>query len=129
MCSLITLLNILMNKKVRHIGKRKAGGSARKRLRKITHLRIRKFMLHKKKKKRLLYFKEDTIDSEKLQSAVPSLTSRERTVQAPPSKREEKRKKKRKMRKGKKRTKKKGKTEKAVLKSFFKHTAPSGYVP
>ena len=35
MCSLITLLNILMNKKTRHIGKRKVGNSARKRLRKL----------------------------------------------------------------------------------------------
>ena len=34
-CSLITLFNILMNKKTRHIGKRKAGSSARKRLRKL----------------------------------------------------------------------------------------------
>ena len=55
---------------------------------KITHLRISKFMLHKKKI--VLYFKEDTIDSEKLQSAVPSLTSRERTVQAVPSKKKKK---------------------------------------
>ena len=44
------------------------------------------------KKKIVLYFKEDTIDSEKLQSAVPSLTSREQTVQAAPSKREERKK-------------------------------------
>ena len=43
-------------------------------------------MLHKKKEKIILYFKEDTIDSKKLQLAVPSLTSRERTVQAVPSK-------------------------------------------
>ena len=42
------------------------------------------------KKKIVLYFKEDTIDSEKLQSVVPSLTSQERKVQAAPSKREEK---------------------------------------
>ena len=42
-------------------------------------------MLHREKKI-VLYFKEDTIDSEKLQSAVPSLTSLERTVQVAPSK-------------------------------------------
>ena len=35
MCSLITLLNILMNQKARHIDKRKAGSSARKLLRKL----------------------------------------------------------------------------------------------
>ena len=55
---------------------------------KIKHLRIRKFMLHKKKI--VLCFKEVTIDLEKLQSAVPSLTSWERTVHAAPSKREKK---------------------------------------
>ena len=37
--------------------------------------------------------------------------------------------KRRKRRKRKKRRKKKEKMEKAVLKSFFKHTTPSGYVP
>ena len=37
--------------------------------------------------------------------------------------------KRRKRRKRKKRRKKKEKMEKAVLKSFFKHTAPFGYVP
>ena len=36
------------------------------------------------KKKSVLYFKEDTIDSKKLQSAVPSLKSQEQTVQAAP---------------------------------------------
>ena len=46
-------------------------------------------MLHKKKII-VLYFKEDTIDSEKLQSAVPSLTSRDQTVQAVPLKKKKK---------------------------------------
>ena len=35
MCSLITLFNILMNKKVRHLGKRKTDSSARKHPRKL----------------------------------------------------------------------------------------------
>ena len=82
-----------MNKKARHIGKRKAGSSARKRLRKL-HTSEYSNSCFTKKKKIVFYFKEDTIDSEKLQSAVPSLTSRERTVQAASSKREEIRKKK-----------------------------------
>ena len=81
MCSLITLLNILMNKKARHIGKRKAGSSARKLLRKLHTSEYANSCF--KKKKIVLYFKEDTIDSEKLQSAMPSLTSRERTVMGP----------------------------------------------
>ena len=97
------------------------------------------------KKKIVLYFKEDTIDSEKLQSTVPSLTSREQTVQAAPSKgrkKKEKKKKERKRewkreRKGEKKEKEeenkkegKGKMEKAGLKSFsLKHTASSEYVP
>ena len=42
-------------------------------------------MLHRKKNI-VLYFKEDIIDSEKLQSVVSSLPSRERIVQAAPSK-------------------------------------------
>ena len=77
---------------------------------KITHLIIRKFMLHQKKKI-VFYFKEDTIDSEKLQSEVPSLTSRERTVQAGPSKREERKKISRKG-KGKRRRESANKKEK-----------------
>ena len=73
-----------------------------------------------KKKKIVLYFKEDTIDSEKLQSVVPSLTSRERKVQAAPSKREEKKSQERerereeervRTRKKKEKEKKKGKRE------------------
>ena len=91
-------------------------------------------MLHKKKKKIVPYFKEDTIDSEKLQSAVPSLTSRDRTVQAAPSKREERRKKNLKEKeneeeKGKEEKKKEEKMERAVLKVFFEYTAPSRYIP
>ena len=74
-----------MNQKARHIGKRKAGSSARKCLRKL-HTSEYKNSCFTKKKKIVIYFKEDTIDSEKLQSAVPSLTSRERTIQAAPSK-------------------------------------------
>ena len=69
-----------MNKKKRHIGKRKAGSSARKRLRKLHTSEYENSCFI------ILYFKENTIDSKKLQSAVPSLTSRERTVQAAPSK-------------------------------------------
>ena len=98
MCSLITLLNIPMNQKARHIGKRKAGNSPRKRLRK---LHTSEYANSCSKNKIVLYFKEDTIVSEKLQSTVPSLTSRKRTVQAAPSKREERRKKNLKKRKGK----------------------------
>ena len=60
-----------MNKKARHIGKRKAGSSARK------NYTPQNMKIHASQKKKIvLYFKEDTIDSEKLQSAVPSLTSR-----------------------------------------------------
>ena len=79
-------------KKTRHIGKRKACSSARKRLRKIHTSEYENSCLTKKKKI-VLYFKEDTIDSKKLQSAVPSLTSRERIVQAAPSKIKNKKKK------------------------------------
>ena len=75
-----------MNQKARHIGKRKAGSSARKRLRKLHTSEYENSCFTKKKKKIVLYFKEDTIDSEKLQSSAPSLTSRERTVQAAPLK-------------------------------------------
>ena len=92
MCSLITLINVLMNKKARHISKRKAGISARKRLIKL-HTSEYENSCFAKKKKIVLYFKEDTIDSEKLQSAVSSLTSWERTVQAAPSKKKKNRKK------------------------------------
>ena len=87
MRSLITLFNILMNKKTRHIGKRKAGSSARKRLRKLHTSEYENSCFI------VLYFKEDTIDSKKLQSVVPSLTSQERTVQAAPSKKNLKKKK------------------------------------
>ena len=80
MCSLITLFNILMNKKTRHIGKRKAGSSVEKLLRKLHTSEYKNSCFI------VLYFKEDTIDSKKLQSAVPSFTSRERTVQPTPSK-------------------------------------------
>ena len=121
-----------MNQKARHIGKRKASSSARKRLIKL-HTSEYENSCFAKQKKIVLYFKEDTIDSEKLQSAVSSLTSRERTVQAAPSKkknsqerkrereREEervrtrkkrKRKRRRKRRKGKKRRKKRKKGKK-----------------
>ena len=81
---------------------------------KITHLRICKFMLHKKKKKEkiVLYFKEDTIDSEKLQSAVPSLTSQERIVQAAPSKKKKKSQERERERVERVRTKKKKQKEK-----------------
>ena len=90
-------------------------------------------MLHKKKKI-VLYFKEDTIDSEKLQSTAPSLTSRERTVQASPSKKKKisrkgkgkrrresanMREKEKKEEKGKEEKKKEEKMERAVLKVFF----------
>ena len=71
-------------KKTRHIDKRKAGSSARKRLRKLHALEYENSCFTKKKI--VLYFKEDPIDSKKLQSPVPSLTSQERTVQAAPSK-------------------------------------------
>ena len=92
MCSLITLLNILMNQKARLIGKRKVSSSARKRLRKL-HTSEYANSCFTKKKKIILYFKEDTIDSEKLQSTVSSLASWERTIQAAPSQREERKKK------------------------------------
>ena len=72
-----------MNQKERHIGKRKASSSARKRLRKLHTSKYENSCFTKKI---VLYFKEDTIDSEKLQSVVPSLTSQERTVQATPLK-------------------------------------------
>ena len=112
-------------------------------------------MLHKKKKI-VLYFKEDTIDSEKLQSAVPSLTSRERTGQVALSKREERRKKNLKKGKGKekkrecererkekngegkgegrgereRREEERGKNGERGTKSFFfEYTAPSRYIP
>ena len=88
-----------MNQKARHIGKRKAGNSARKRLRKLHTSEYANSRF--KKKKIVFYFKEDTIDSEKLQSVVPSLTSWERTKQAAPSKREERRKEKKNLKKGK----------------------------
>ena len=87
-----------MYKKARHIGKRKAGSSARKRLRKLHTSEYENSCFTKKKI--VLYFKEDTIDSEKLQSTAPSLTSRERTVQASPSK------KKKNLKKGKGKEKK-----------------------
>ena len=50
MCSLITLFNILMNKKVRHLGKRKTDSLARKRPRKLhtleyTNSYFKKFLL------------------------------------------------------------------------------------
>ena len=70
-------------KKTRHIGKRKAGSSDRKRLRKLHASEYKNSCFTKKI---VLYFKEDTIDSKKLQLAVPSLTSQERTVQVVPSK-------------------------------------------
>ena len=134
-----------MNKKARHIGKRKVGSSARKRLRKL-HTSEYENSFFIKKKKIVLYFKEDTIDSEKLQSTVSSLTSREQTVQAAPSKkksherereREEervrtggkrRRKMRRKMRKGKKRRKKRKKNEESGTK-VFEYTAPSRCIP
>ena len=78
-----------MNQKARHIGKRKAGSSVRKCLRKLHTSEYANSCFTQKK---ILYFKEDTIDLEKLQSVVPSLASRERTVQAAPSKREERKK-------------------------------------
>ena len=96
----------------------------------LTHLRISKFMLHKKKRI-VLYFKEDTIDSENLQSAAPSLTSRERTVQAAPLKKKfsrkgkrrresvNRREKEKKEEKGKEEKKKEEKMERAVLKVRF----------
>ena len=71
-----------MNKKTRHIGKRKAGSSAKKCLRKLHTSEYENSCFT------VLYFKEGTIDLKKLQSAVPSLTSRERTVQAAPSKKD-----------------------------------------
>ena len=112
-----------MNQKTRHIGKRKAGSSAKKHLRKLHTSEYENSCFI------VLYFKEDTIDSKKLQSVVPSLKTRERTVQVAPSKkksqererereREEervrtggkrRRKRKRKKRKGKKRRKKRRK--------------------
>ena len=103
-----------MNKKSRHIGKRKVGSSARKSIRKLHTSEYTNSCFTKKKI--VLYFKEDTIDSEKLQSAVPSLTSWERTIQATPSKMEERRKKNLKKGKGKEKKrecerKKKGKGE------------------
>ena len=77
-----------MNKKARHIGKRKVGSSTRKRLRKLHNSEYPNSCFTKKRKKKekkiVLYFKEDTIDLEKLQSVVPSLTSQERIVQAAP---------------------------------------------
>ena len=148
-----------MNQKARHIGKRKAGSSARKLLRKL-HTSEYENSCFTKKKKFVLYFKEDTIDLEKLQSAVPSLTSRERAVQAAPSKREERRKKNLKKGKGKekkregererkgkgkekgkgegkgegrgereRREEKRGKNGESDTKSFFEYTAPSKYIP
>ena len=79
MCSLITLFNILMNPIVRHIGKRKTSSSARKCLRKL-HTSEYIESCFTKKKGIALYFKGDTIDLEKLQSAKPFLTSREQIV-------------------------------------------------
>ena len=84
-----------MNKKESHIGKRKADSSARKRLRKL-HTSENENSCFTKIKKIVLYFKEGTIESEKLQSTVPSLTSRELTVQAAPSKKNLKKGKKKK---------------------------------
>ena len=74
-----------MNKKARHLGKRKTDSSARKHPRKL-HTSEYENLCFKKKKEIVLYFKEDTIDSKKLQSVVSSLTFMERTVQAAPSK-------------------------------------------
>ena len=65
-------------------------------------------MLHKKK---ILYFKEDTIDSKKLQSTVPSLTSRERTVQAAPLKQKNLKKEKGKGKEKKRECEREGKRE------------------
>ena len=143
MCSLFTLFNILMNKKTRHIGKRKAGSSAKKHLRKLHPSEYENSCFI------VLYFKEGTIDSKKLQSTVPSLTSRERTVQTTPSKnkisrkrkgkgkrrresengREKEKEKEKKEEKGKEENKKEEKMERAVLKFFFEYTAPSKCIP
>ena len=123
-----------MNQKARHICKRKAGSSARKRLRKLHTSEYKNSCFKKKEKDIVLYFKEDAIDLEKLQSVVPSLTSRERTVQAAPSKKKKisrkgkgkrrresanGREKEKKEEKGKEEKKKEEKMERAVLKVLF----------
>ena len=89
-----------MNQKARHISKRKAGSSARKRLRKLHTSEYENSCFTKKI---VLYFKEETIDSKILQSAVPSLTSRERTAQAASSKKKKKTSRKKRKGKGKRR--------------------------
>ena len=58
MCSLIILFNILMNKKVRHLGKRKTDNSARKRPRKLHTSEYTNSCF----KKIALYSNEYTID-------------------------------------------------------------------
>ena len=142
-----------MNQKARHIGKRKVDSSARKRLRKLHTSEYENSCFTKKKI--VLYFKEDTIDLEKLQSVVSSLTSQERKVQAAPSKREEKKSQERerereeervRTRKKKEKKKKKenekenekeeekgkeerGKNGESGTKSFFEYTAPFRYIP
>ena len=106
-------------------------------------------MLHKKI---VLYFKEDTIDSKKLQSTVSSLTSRERTVQAAPSKKKrekkisrkrkgkgkrrresangrEKEKEKEKKEENEKEEKKKEEKLEIVVLKFFEYTTPSKCIP
>ena len=101
-------------------------------------------MLHKKKI--VLYFKEETIDSKKLQSAVTSLHLGNEQYKQLPQKikksqerkrereREEERvrtggKRRSKKRKRKKGRKKRKKMEIAVLKVPFEYTAPSGCIP
>ena len=58
MGSLITLFDILMNQKARHNGKRKAGSTARKRLRKLHTSEYENscFTKKKRKKKKRLFF-------------------------------------------------------------------------
>ena len=106
-------------------------------------------MLHKKKI--VLYFKEETIDSKKLQSAVPSLHLRNEQYKQLPQKkkkkisrkkkgkgkriresanrREKEKEKEKKEDKEKEGKKKEEKMERAVLKVLFEYTAPSGCIP
>ena len=143
MCSLINFLNILMNQKARHIGKRKAGSSTRKCLRKLHISEYANSCFTKKKRdcslfqRRYNLFKKVTISS-----AIPYISGanstssslkkggkkekkksqereREREEERVRTRKKKKRKMRRKRRKGKKRRRKRKKMERVVLKVFF----------